>query len=297
MKKHSFIVFALALLVVYGVGILNASPAPQPTRNYMMVFQLDDYRPEVKKAVNTFFSKMLKKGDNLIVVTPARMLAFSAAKLAANKNQILGNLLKALKEDINKVGNKKRVILRSMLGIANSMYRYGSSDEPTLNSYKQYRAELRALRGGLEANLMKYSQIFRQARGENHMLMMLQEEVRPTPKDASAAGTKALRVMEAVNSEDDTPLFDVEKVKAAYKYAKVRFHFLYFQDKRINKNSGSIRYVDNLRKIYESFTDISKTTGGVKLKSTNPSLFVKQVKQVVLEGKVTTEVVGTEMEK
>lgn len=297
MKRYSFIVIALVVLVMYGAGYVKATPAPQTTRNYMLVFQLDDYLPPIKKAVNTFFGKMLKRGDNLIVVTPARMMAFSAAKLDANKNKIMTGILEALKEDINKIANKKRVILRNMLSIAEDIYEDGTSDEPTLNSYKQYRAELRALRGGLEANLMRYSQIFRTAKGENHMLMMLQEEYRPTPKDASAAGTRALRVMEAVNSEDEKPLFDVEKVKAAYKYAKVHFHFLYFQDKRVNKNSSSIRYVDNLRKIYEGFTDISKATGGVKLRSTNPTLFVNQVKQVVLEGKVSTEVVDTSMEK
>ena len=296
MKRNSVFTVAFVLMVFFAAGNLWASPAPQPTRNYMLVFQLDDYLTPVKKAVNTFFGKMLKKGDNLIVVTPARMMAFSAGKLAANKNKIMTDILTTLKADINKISAKKRTILNSMMGIAENIYRYGSSDEPTLNSYKQYREELKALRGGLEANLMKYSQIFRQARGENHMLMMLQEEFRPTPKDASAAGTRAFRVMDAVMQEDESPMFDVEKVKAAYKYAKVRFHFLYFQDKRKPKRS-SIRYVDNLRKIYEGFDDICASTNGVKLKSTNPTLFVNQVKQVVLEGKVETEVVETKMEK
>jgi hypothetical protein len=298
MKKNDFIVSAILILVFYTAGVLGASPVPQPqpVRNYMIVFQLDDYTSQVKKAVDNFFDNVLQQGDNLIIVTPARMLAFSAQKLAANKKKILADIQKALKADINQMANKKRAILLRMQEIAESINEDGTSDEPTLNSYKQYRAELDALRGGLEANLMKYSQIFRSAKGENHMLMILQEEFRPVPKDTSKAGSQALRVLDAVMKDDDAPQFDVEKVKAAYKYAKVRFHFLYFQDKRRSKTS-SLRFVDNLASLYKSFSDICATTNGVKLKSTNPSLFVKQIKQVVLEGKVETEVVDTSMEK
>jgi len=138
-------------------------------------------------------------------------------------------------------------------------------------------------------------------RGQNHLLMFLQKEFRPVPgrdtmealrQNTSQFGFKAVEAFLGENYKTD---IDYQKVGLAYKYANVRFHFLYLKGKTIRHRRG-IEYIENLGDIYSIFSKIAKATDGIKLVSSKPSAFVKKV-ELIVEGKVEVEVVDEKMEK
>jgi hypothetical protein len=279
----------LAALCVY------ALPAPKTQRNYMLVFELTDYSNQLKESVSYFFDKVFQKGDMLIIATPTRLIGFSPKKLAVPKNKLVTSILKTLKEDIAMGSSRQRTILQEMQNIVLD------TDNSNIERYKQLRKDLAMMRDTYEPKLMKYAQIFRKARGNNNLLMFLQQEFRPIPdketmnrlrSDPRGTGFKAA---EAYVQESYKTKFDPHKIKVVFNQARVRFHFLYLKSKRIRSRRG-VDYVDNMGDLYSDFSKLAKITDGIKMTSAKPASFVKMIRRVLIEGKVETEVVDQKME-
>src|SRR5512139_293579 len=50
------------------------APAPETRRNYVLLFQVAEYLPEIDKAIDLFFAEVCRPGDAVDVVTPLRTL-------------------------------------------------------------------------------------------------------------------------------------------------------------------------------------------------------------------------------
>jgi hypothetical protein len=307
-NKTLSVTLALVLLVITGLSVnLAAHPAaPKTPRNYMLVFEVTDYSSQLKEAVSHFFDNVFQPGDQLILVTPAKLVGFSRKKLAVPKKQLVANILAVLKTDIAAGSSGPRITLRNMESIVLELGRLEETDLQgqirTMERYGQLRKNLAASRISYQAKLEKYSKIFLRVRGENHLIMFLQQEFRPTPagdamdmlrRNPRETGFKAGEVFQGENYKSG---IDYKKLIATFKYAKLRFHFLYLKAKKI-KNRRDIQYIDNMGDMYSDFSKLAKATDGVKLASAKPSFFVKQIRRVVLEGKVEVEVVEESMEK
>ncbi len=293
--------------LVLSVGLLFPSgnvPSPNgEQRNYMLVFEMTDYNSELKDALNTFFKDVFKIGDQLIVVTPARLMGFSPKKLALPKRELAKQILAALKKDIAIAASKYRDILREMQQIAQGLS--GAGVQPggnSLESYLQLRKNQIALKSNQQAKMLKYAKIFRTVRGNNNILMFLQQEFRPIPdRDTmnsllGAGGPVASKAREAFHGESVKVNFNLDEIKAQFRYASVRFHFLYLKSKK-NRSRRGLQYVDALGDIYSDFSKLAKATHGVKATSAKPGKFIKDIKRAVVVGKVETEVVDQKMEK
>jgi hypothetical protein len=163
---------------------------------------------------------------------------------------------------------------------------------------------LLALRGNLEERLMTFNKIFRRIKRdnrENHLLMIFQRELRPAPdknsmdrwhQGISSVGFRATEIFLA--AEKQTKL-DNQKLAHAFKYAKVRVHFLYLHGSQ-EQHSSRIKFIDNSRDIYNGLVKLAKATDGIILTSPTPAHFLKKVGQLV-EGKVEVEVIDQTMKK
>jgi hypothetical protein len=272
-------------------------------RNYMLVFDIKEYSAQLKDALTSFFKEVLKPGDQLIVVTPTRFIGFTAQKLATMKTQLIPSILDQLKNDISMSAVKYLTTMQEMLRIVQSMSGVDSSSglsvKESLVTYGQLRQSLQVLRQGLEAKLLSYIDVFRRVQGENHLLMFFEQEFRPIPDDKTMGNLRsnasvAFDAAEVFVAEQyKSSGLDFQKLVAGFKYAKVRFHFLYLQAKSTKTRRG-VDYVENSGDIYDVFSKLAKATGGIRTTSAKTSTFVKQVDEVV-EGKVEVEVVDETM--
>lgn len=292
-----------ALILALTAGLI-AGENQQKQRSYMLVFDIIEYSPQLKEAVNHFFDKVLQPGDQLIVVTPGKMLGFSPQKLAAQKKALIPAILDQLKNDITMGSVKYRTTMEEMKRVVEQLSGVSSSDglsaKEALVTYTQHRQSLGVLRQDLEGKLMKYVDIFRRVKGENHLLMIMEKEYRPIPDKKTMGRLRespaiSFSAAEAFIEENYKPAISLDRLIAGFKYANVRFHFLYLEGKSARSRRG-VDYLENSGDIYEIFTKLTKATGGIKLTSAKTSTFVDQVDQVV-EGKVTVEVVDEKMEK
>jgi hypothetical protein len=294
-KTLLFIVIAtLAITLIQPV----ASHAAQKQRNYMLVFDALDFTNQVKDTINFFFNKILQKGDLLVVFTPARVKVYSAAKLNAPKRKLASDLIKLLKNDIMNGSKKKRILLKEMENLAVTVGNEGAGPGGTnLRQYMQLRQELLNLRGSFKDKLIQYAQIFRRAgKGDNSLIMIMEREQRPIPgRDQmtalrSGSRSTAFLAVEAFEGEKFKTGFDLEELKAQFKYANIRFHLMYYQGKQRRQRSN-IQWVDNLGDAYTDISTLVKTTDGLKMTTSKASKFLNLVRQITVEGKVSTEVI------
>jgi hypothetical protein len=274
-------------------------------RNFMLVFDVKEYSTPVKEAVTYFINSVLEEGDRLIIVSPKRVLGFSPDKLKVPKEQLIRHILEILKTDIASGGVLYRNTLKEMTADVRAIGVWWSNPVDTvMESYKQHRQTLLALRGNLEERLMTFNKIFRRFKRDNrdnHLLMIFQRELRPVPdknsieylhRGISGAG---FRAMEIFLAEENQTKLDLPVLEHAFKYAKVRIHFLYLHGSE-KPHSRGIEFIDNSRDIYTGLVKLAKATDGIILSSPTPSRFLKKVGQLT-EGKVEVEVIDQTMKK
>ena len=180
-----------------------------------------------------------------------------------------------------------------------------ASDLPSiLATYQQNRQILVSLRGNLEERLMKFNKIFRRAKAdnrENHLLMISEKEARPIPEKKIIDQIRqsnfdyGMRAVEVFLMEKQSIELDFKKIEKAFKYADVKFHFLYLQGKS-NRSRRGIEYIDNSGDVYDTFSKLAKSTGGVQMSGTRPASFFKKVEQLE-KGTVEVEVIDQSMKK
>lgn len=297
MRKIILTIIILAITIG-----LYAQENQKVQRNYMLVFDIKEYSAQLKDALTSFFKEVLQPGDQLIVVTPARFIGFTPQKLQTVRTQLIPGILDQLKNDISMAAVKylttmqeMQRIVQDLSGVASSS---GLSVKESLVTYGQNRQSLQVLRQGLETKLLSYIDVFRRVQGENHLLMFFEQEFRPIPDDKTMGNLRssasiAFDAAEVFVAEQYKSGLDLQKLTAGFKYAKVRFHFLYLQAKS-NKTRRGVDYVENSGDVYDIFTKLAKATGGIRTTSSKTSAFVKQVDEVV-EGKVEVEVVDETM--
>lgn len=303
MRKIILTVVILALTAGWIAGE-NQQETQKKQKSYMLVFDCIEYSPQLKEAVKHFFDTVLQPGDQLIIVTPGRMIGFSPQKLKTQKKELIPGILDQLKNDISMGSVKYRTTMEEMKRVVQQLSGASSSEglgvKEILVTYTQHRQSLGILRQDLEGKLMKYVDIFRRVKGENHLLMFMEKEYRPIPDKKTMGRLReapaiSFSASEAFIEENYKPTISLDRLIAGFKYANVRFHFLYLEGKTARSRRG-VDYLENSGDIYEIFTKLAKATGGIKLTSSKTSVFVDQVDQVV-EGKVTVEVVDEKMEK
>jgi len=101
--------------------------------------------------------------------------------------------------------------------------------------------------------------------------------------------------MEIFQAEDNPTKLDLPGLEQAFKYAKVRIHFLYLQGSP-GQVSRFINFIDNSQDVYTGLAKLAKATDGIILSSATPVHFLKKPDQLV-EGKVEVEVIDQTMKK
>ena len=294
----------MVLILIFGVLLYSQTgTAAKQQRNYMMVFDLIDYTPELKNAVTQFFDKVIQPADQLIVITPVKTYGYTSAKLSGPKKQLIAEFLKRLKTDIAEGASRYRSVLNEMRqnveDLGDSMTTVLTSVKGIAQSYRRNRQNLAALRGSYETKLLEFATIFRRVKGDNHLLMFLQQIGRPIPdndtlewiRGSGSDGSANVDVFLEENLKTD---LDYQKLEAAFKYAGVKFHFLYLQNKKFRKRRG-IDYVDTNQDLYSIFSKLSTLTNGIKLSSASAVSFIQQV-EIVVTGTVEVEVKDEKME-
>jgi VWFA-related protein len=266
------------------------APAPETQRNFVLLFQIAEYLPEIDKAVDLFFADVCRPGDAVDVVTPLRTLRLRNRLDTPDRVRKAQTEVKArLKNDALIVSGSYRSIIEDMIG------HLGGGDpeyaEINLNGYRTDLDRLEELRSIDTARMAAFAADLKARTGSKHAFLFYQREQVPTFNDRRliqfldrANPEEALKAMELLAVYDHDIRIDREAIRQAFSDAATDVHFLYITRNRRDPQrdvdnaapSEDLRMSDSSSDIYRVFREIAAATGGTAAASANPAALLRQ---------------------
>ena len=273
-------------------GIKGEKPAMN--RNFILLYNINEYNSKIADSVEYFFQNVLKKGDQLILLSPLKPYTFSQQTLKAKSTDELIQAAKTvLKRDVpvgastylNLVEQMKQVVTEIKMGVdstASGMARSstGSDMKSLLIQYRQMLENMRQARKINDGLLLKFADIFKSQPGQTHLVVFYHQEMRPIPVRNTMSNlmkNKNLKfdAMDVFESDDSKETMNSQVVGETLVKSGICAHFIY-----LTKPSGRDRRFamkDNSQDVYSVFSKMTDITGGVLETTAKPEAGLKQV--------------------
>jgi len=266
------------------------APAPETRRNYVLLFQLSEYLPEIDRAIDLFFSDVCRPGDAVDVVTPLRALRLH------NRIDTPDKVRKAQSEVKAKLRNDVLVLSGAYRSIAEDMISHLGGGDPEyaevdFNGYRTDLDRLEDLRTIDGADLAAFAGDLKSRPGSKHAFFFYQREQVPKFNDRRlleyldrANPEEALKAMELLAVYNHDIPIDRAAIRRAFSDAATDVHFLYVtrnrRDPRLTVEnaavSGDIQMSEASSDIFRVFREIAAATGGTAAASANPAALLRQ---------------------
>ena len=263
---------------------------PQVSRNYYLLFQLIDYNPKLKDAIEYFFSDVMLPEDNLTIMTPVKNYTLPSGALEQySREEISKEMHEILRKDV-KIGSANyRSVFRDLKRIAQSIS--GSGDDIIESAYSlefllpRYRESLQImeeLRVVDEKWFLMFAQQLKILSGQKNVFFFYQREFRPEISgpvyDAIQSGYQdqpsiLAQVNELFAFYRRDSVLDANRIKQAFADASIDFYFL-FMDRRPESAIG-ITMREQSEDVFNTFKEVTKATGGLIRTSQNPAISFK----------------------
>jgi len=265
------------------VGVSNGQAVQ---RNFVLLFDILDYTPEMGKAVAFFYNDVLAPDDQLIIYSPARAYGFSKNTLAKPKRELIAAMQENLRKDaaacgqnVHNIFNEMSVQARAIEGVSGTAGDALISLKNSLAMYRQDVNNLDSLRKVDESLLEKIVEMFKVQPGQNHMIMIYQAEFRPIPNKETVTRLRsvpeiAFQVSELFASDDQKAPLNASRFIDVFNSGRVILHFLYIKP----KDKSSVQdFKEHSADMFDVFSMIAKATGGIVETTANPEAALKSV--------------------
>ncbi len=268
------------------------SASPPTARQFVLLFQMTEYLPEVQAAVDYFFDHVLRSGDGVYIVTPR-----STHRLKANISS-LENLAKAKRE----VGAKVRQDTLVDSGAYNAIIKdliddLGGGSDPeyagiNLQSYALNLQRLEWLRTIEPERMAAFAAGLKKLPGAKHVFLFFQKERVPQLSNralsrflSSANSETALKAMELMGTYSLEIRVAPDAIQKAFSDASTDVHFLYVTRTRADEAHDveraavleNVTMAEHSEDIYSAFREIAAATGGTSDSSWNAVNMLKKV--------------------
>jgi hypothetical protein len=263
---------------------------PQVSRNYYLLFQLIDYNPKLKDAIEYFFSDVMLPEDNLTIMTPVKNYTLPSGALEQySREEISKEMHEILRKDVKIGSSNYRSVFRDLKRIAQSMS--GSGDDVIESAFSlefllpRYRESLQImekLRVVDEKWFLMFAQQLKMLSGQKNVFFFYQREFRPEISgavyDAIQSGFQdkpsiLAQVNELFAFYRRDSVLDANRIKQAFADSSIDFYFL-FMDRRPESAIG-ITMREQSEDVFNTFKEVTKATGGLIRTSQNPALGFK----------------------
>jgi hypothetical protein len=280
---------------------------PMTSRQFFLWFQISDYMPRIKEAIDYFFENVFIPGDSLVVVTPLKAYNLKSEALALRSvEEISDQLTKLIREDSVSGNLEYRAALRDLQEIVNVMeYKAGEREDSTqigdeilsdfsifntgsleeiVQMYSVVMRNLENLRKMDQQKLIDYAEYLKDKEGQKHIFLFYQREFLPRIdpntlteymaqyQDKPALQFELNQLFE--NYDREIPI-DVNKVKQAFADSSLSIHFLFLQE--MSEMSPGLKMQERSEDIYGVFKQMADATGGVSESSGNPGWAFKRI--------------------
>lgn len=249
---------------------------PSVSRNFILMFEIIEYIPNIGESIDYFFNNILLPGDELTVFTPVKAYKFNSKALEMfSKEAIATKLKKTLRAD-SVIGNSE---YRSVLRELESAITMEDLDiDERLSLFRQVLSRFERLRSFDEEGLINFANFLKEKEGQKNVFMFYQKDVVPQlkPKAIEEIITGNQDRMDIVASVIELFDFyrrdiniDVDNVKKIFSDSSISMHFLYitkapFQGSSISRfgTGQSITMADQTENVFSTFQEMAQATGG-----------------------------------
>jgi len=270
--------------------------APEVSRNFVLLFEIHEYFPNIGKAVEYFFTDVFQPGDTLKIVTPFKTYKFNNKALEMfTRKEIATNLKKQLRKDIKTSSAVYRSLVKDLENIMtfNKSAQEGKDDPKGMvrMMYSNILTRLRNLRYIDEKRLLDFAGFLKEMEGQKHVFFFHQKLIVPLLKFSQDIQIEDLEDFDAYLS------FDVEKARMIFSDTSISTHFIFFTktsgldvdtkdgisvtsshllDTRPIDTGTYIEMQDLSGNLFNAFKEIAQATGGTVDSSANAASSFKK---------------------
>jgi hypothetical protein len=276
--------------------------SPDTNRHFYLFFEMTEYDPKVRTALDYFVDEVLLPGDELIIVTPMKTYRMKSEMLgAASRGRVFEQILGLLRRDIligsteyRDVVDDLKSLALTMTGavglsatntqspMAGDMFASGSvfdvstSVEEQLQMYSTLLGRLEAMRHVDHVRVAALAERLRGQSGRKEIFLFYQREFVPKldPMVLTAYQTVYSDRPDIVQTvtglfeffRRETPL-DVETIRRAYADSGAAVHFLFLT--RPAPKIPGVAMEEQSEDIFAPFREMSRATGGYSASTAN----------------------------
>jgi VWFA-related protein len=238
--------------------VAQSVSVPELTRHFIFLFELNEYLPQIKEALDEFFLNVIQPEDSLTVVTPLKTYNLKDEAFSKfPRDRIAEHLNKKIRKDIITGSAEYNSLLRDLR--SSKTQELGMMILRQLRDYKQVDEE----------KLLQMAKYLGGLEGQKHIFLFYQKEGIPISKKMDIS-----RKFEIMRSID----FDENKIREAFSDSSISVHFLYItkenrtafdlSDPRRMRNT---EIFDQSNSFFGAFKKMAQVTGGISEASANIS--------------------------
>ena len=272
---------------------------PQTSRQFFLWFQISEYMPRIRDAIDYFFENVFIPGDSLVVITTesaynlnSRSIEFKTKEEIADqltgiirKDSTTGNLeyraaIRDLQEIVNIIEFKSgetRATLDDNITEDFSVFNVGSLEE-VVQMYSTIVENLEDLRKIDQQKLLDYAEYLKDKDGQKHIFLFYEREFLPqldpntldkfmTQYQDNPALQLTMSTLFQTYKRDVT--IDVDRVKEAFADSSLSIHFLFL--KKTGVHTRGLQMQERSEDVYNAFRQMAQATGGLTESSANPA--------------------------
>jgi hypothetical protein len=291
-----------SLYLVKGQTVVRAEATgeghPSFGRSFYLLFQTVDWDPKLGDAVDYLFSSVLRPGDAMTLVTPAKPYNLQPDALATKPKATLSKSMQdLLRKDIQRGGGEYRDIIRTLSRVTNAIEGTrmnveedlatdtSTSDfglELQLDQYRNALMKMESLRLVDEKKLLAFAAAVRAHPGVKYLYFFYEREYRPEISPMAMQTLLSLyqdnptiqaNLMDLFQYYRRETTFNADHVKKAFADAGIVLNFI-FMDKKSQRVFGGTMH-EQSEDIFPGFRAIALATGGVSEISQNPAAAFK----------------------
>lgn len=274
-----------------------------PPRSFTLLFQLNDWDPNLSKAVSYLFGSVLRPGDQMTLVTPFKPYRLQSDALSLKSKEELSKAMEeTVRKDILRGNGEYRNLVSELARLSRAIggatgvsgAREDIESDPTDDAdsgfgletqIDRYRGDLMRMEGIRlvdEAKLLSFAASLKAVPGQKTVILFYQREFRPEISPAAMNRLMSLyqdnpqilaNLMDLFQLFKRERTFDADAVKKAFAGAGIDFHFI-FMEKKSQRVFGANMH-EQSEDTYPGFVEIAGATGGTSASSTNPAAALK----------------------
>ena len=263
--------------------------SPNTNRNFYLFFEIAEYDPRIREAIEYFLNNVIYPGDELMVISPTSSYRLRSKALELkSRDEIVNQLIGILRKDALLGSAEYRNMLKELTELAASLAAsleqrdsFFTKEDPSIVSthdwapgekllrYEYLIGRVEEMRYVSQEKMVDFAKLLKDETGQKYVFLFYQNEYIPQidPKiltqymslyqDRPNIEMTISGIMDFYKREIS---FDVEKVKEVYADQSIAIHFL-FMSRDFEIIPGVI-FQERSEDVFSAFREMADATGG-----------------------------------